>query len=274
MDFSRFAIFQLGSDRYHPSRERKIAVGHAKGLVKEWNATWGGDTYRSEPIEGSGELPWVSLHEAAPDNQDGALANRGLVVREWKAVLGGKEVRPWFVERGVGSHERNHSSLVEIVPPPGLIRLEAGDYVEATLQHLIVPQKADDYYGPNQAHRASLTEAGDTWRPVLRQVDGDKLDVEIHTGRLARLYPDVRVAAVGNTADLSLTSGIGHVPLTFTGLSSYDGYRLLVDGQPLNQGIHGNDFWQADYDQAQQKWSLTFNIQAAYQEACRKALRP
>ena len=50
------------------------------------------------------------------------------------------------------------------------------------------------------------------------------------------------------------------LPLTFEGLDSYRGYELTVNGKPLNQAIHGNDFWQTDYDPATRKWSQTFNL--------------
>lgn len=39
MDFSRFVIFQVGSDTYNFTRERKFAVGDEAGLTKEWDAT-------------------------------------------------------------------------------------------------------------------------------------------------------------------------------------------------------------------------------------------
>ena len=50
------------------------------------------------------------------------------------------------------------------------------------------------------------------------------------------------------------------MPVTFTGLSQSRGYRLFVDGKPVNQSVHGNDFWQTDYDPAAQQWRQTFNI--------------
>ena len=54
--------------------------------------------------------------------------------------------------------------------------------------------------------------------------------------------------------------GLGYVPVTFTGLSSPKGYTLLVDEKQINQNMHGNDFWQTDYDPASQRWQQTFNI--------------
>jgi hypothetical protein len=33
-----------------------------------------------------------------------------------------------------------------------------------------------------------------------------------------------------------------------------------VNGVPLNQAIHGSDFWQTDYDPVTRTWSRTYNL--------------
>lgn len=83
-DFSRFVIFQIGADTYSSPGEQKMAVGNENGLLREWDTQWGGDRYRIEPIEGTGRIPWASLHEATPRKGDrgGASANRGVVIRQ------------------------------------------------------------------------------------------------------------------------------------------------------------------------------------------------
>jgi hypothetical protein len=45
--------------------------------------------------------------------------------------------------------------------------LDAGDFVEATIEHIIVPQFAEGYYGPNEALRAALSRNEDTWQMIL-----------------------------------------------------------------------------------------------------------
>ena len=61
-------------------------------------------------------------------------------------------------------------------------------------------------------------------------------------------------------AACTVAGGIGYLPVTFSGLSDYRGLELLVDGQPLNQAVHGNDFWQTDYDSQTHKWRITYNL--------------
>ena len=183
VDFSRFVIFQIGADTYSYTGERKMAVGNETGLVREWPAQWGGDTYRTDPLECLGRVPWISLHDAVSrakkeaaargrQGAPGAWANRGIVIRSWQAQLGGKPAAPWFAEHGVKARGED-TSTAEILPPTGVTRLEPGDFVEATIEHLVVPQYAGDYYGPSEALRAALGQWENTWRMIHREAIGN-----------------------------------------------------------------------------------------------------
>ena len=97
---------------------------------------------------------------------------------------------------------------------------------------------------------------------MLREARDNDRRVETKAGVLERLYPAVRLRAVNNRAEFTLSGGLGYVPVTIAGLSSPRGPALYLDGQRLDQSVHGNDFWQADYDPASQRWDLTFNIPA------------
>jgi hypothetical protein len=261
-EFSRFVIFQIGADTYSYTGERKMALGDETGLLREWSTKWGGDVYRTEPMACTGRVPWVSLHQAvrrAIEDDQGAWANRGLVIRAWKARLGGKPAVPWVAERGVRAGGAD-TSTIDVTPPPGVTRLEPGDFVDAVFEHLVVPQSAGDYYGPNEGLRAALAEDGDTWRMIRREATGNDRRVAARTGCLERLYPDVRIRAERDAAEFTLAGGLGYVPVTFTGLTSVRGYTLLMDGEPVDQGVHGNDYWQTDHDPGQQRWSRTYNL--------------
>jgi hypothetical protein len=261
MDFSRFVVFQIGADTYNSSREREMAVGNETGLTREWNTQWGGNVYRTAPVECTGRIPWFSLHdgELGANDGNGPPANRGSVIRSWKARLGGKDASPWMAERGL-SRGNADSSTLDILPPPGITRLEPGDHIEATLEHIVMPKFAKHYYGPSSALRAALTKDENTWRMIHREAVGNDYAVAMKAGTLERLHPDVRVRTVKDAATFDLTGGISHVPVTFTGLSSPRNSTLMVNGVPLNQAIHGSDFWQTDYDPVTRTWSRTYNL--------------
>lgn len=264
VEFSRFVIFQIGADTYSYTGERRLALGNETGMLREWETQWGGDAYRTAPLECRGRVPWISLHEAvrrAAKSEQGAWANRGIVIRSWKARLGGKEAAPWVAERGVEARG-SPSSTVDLVPPPGVTRLVPGDFVEAIVEHLVLPQFAGDYYGPNEGLRAALQSGGNTWRPVHREATGNERRVEVKTGSLEALHPAVRVRAPGGRAEFRLTGGLGYVPVTVSGLEDARDLTLSIDGKPLEQGVHGNDFWQTDFDPLTRTWSRTCNLPA------------
>jgi hypothetical protein len=261
MDFSRFVVFQIGADTYNFSRERKIAHGNENGLAHEWDTQWGGNAYRTKPVECTGRIPWVSMHDSefGANAKHSTPANRGIVIRSWKACLGGKKAAPWMGERGL-SHGKNDSSTLDIVTPPGVTHLEPGDYIETTIEHIVMPKFAQDYYGPDAALRIALAKDENTWRMIHREAIGNDYAVKMKAGTLERLHPDVRVRTIKSTASFELTGGIGYVPVTFTNLSSAQNSTLNVDGVPLNQSVHGNDYWQTDYDPVSRTWSRTYNL--------------
>jgi hypothetical protein len=166
---------------------------------------------------------------------------------------------PWIAEHGVKARGQN-TSTIDLLPPPGITRLDAGDFVEATVEHIVMPQFVADYYGPNKALKAALATEENTWQMIHREAVGNDRRVTAKLGVLKRLYPDVHIQTVHGEAELSLAGGLGYVPITFTNLDSHRDYVLTIDDQPIDQAIHGNDFWQTDYDASSESWSRTYTI--------------
>jgi hypothetical protein len=273
-DISRFVIFQVGSDTYNTTAEKKMALGNEEGLVSEWATTWGEDSYRTARMEATGRIPWVSLHESVErpnTNPAGARANRGIVIRSWDARLGGKKATPWVAERGVS---KGNSSIIDLLPPPEVAKLEAGDYVDAIVEHLIVPQFGEDYYGPNRELRSALKEGENTWKMIFREATGNDRQVEIQTGKILGRYPAVTIQAEKGNADFTIRGGLGYVPVTISGLDSPGNRELVSNDSALDQSIHGNDFWQTDFDPLTRLWSLTFNVPSPPDSGTRFQLRP
>jgi hypothetical protein len=65
-------------------------------------------------------------------------------------------------------------------------------------------------------------------------------------------------------AELEIADGIGYLPITFTELLDCKKQELVMvkDGKAarVDQSVHGKDYWQADYDQTERTWSLTYNV--------------
>ena len=264
--FHRLVLFQCGGDDYSYTGERKFAWGNETGLQREWSTSWGGGTYKTRPIEIAGRVRWFSMHQAVRRTNDhGAWANRGIIIRRWRARLGGRPAGPWAAERGAKVRGRD-TSLIDIVPPPGVRQLEAGDFVTGIIEHVVMPQRADDYYGPNENLRKALTRWGDTWRMIHREAMGNDLGVLVSIGTLERSRP-TKIRAKNDRAEFTIAGGLGAVPITITGLSGHRRAKLEMRAgstqwKTVDQAVHGKDFWQTDYDTATGTWEITYSVPA------------
>jgi hypothetical protein len=270
LSWQRLAFFQLGADFYNDVPARRVALGDAGGLREEWEPKRAKDVFDRGAMPLTGAQPWLSIHgvERTALRAGQADASRGLIVRAWRAVLGGKpaslpHAAVFCTEWGNG----NHRTVVELAPPPGIHELLPGDFVEADLELVVFPGTAAAYYGPDKAFQAALVRDADTWRLVQREAAGHDLQPEARRGSVLQPYP-LRVAVDDHqAAEVRLRGGSGYLPVTFIGLIAPDGYVLFVDDQPLKQSVHGNDFWQTDYDAAAQRWRQTFNIALSTNQA-------
>lgn len=258
--FSRLAFYQVGADRYNDHQFKMLARGNRDGLIEEWAAPQGGKAYHRGGIVCEGARPWFSLHGGirSDEHEQGAWANRVLIVHAWRARLGGAAVDTPHAAV-YGTENRVPSANVELAPPPGLNRLEPGDFVEFDVELLVVPVDSASYYGPNAAFRTHLGEHADTWR-VIHRFAAQAPMVTVTQGTLERAMP-IAVAVDGaQSAAFEVEGGVGYVPIVFLGLDKPAGFELTMNGRPVDQQVHGNDFWQTDYDDATGTYVRTYNV--------------
>lgn len=260
VSFQRLAFYQMGADHYNDHQFTRYARGNADGLLEEWPAARGGKKYLRDAVAAEGAAPWVALLGGlrSPSLSKGAWADRAFVVRAWRARLGGQDV-PAPVFGYYGTENGVPSANVELVPPPGCISLLPGDFVDAEIEWIVLPQTAEDYYGPNEALRAELAQHGGGWEPVHRLAKLNALDIEASKGTVLRKLPLCLKADADGALDVSVRGGAGYVPVQISGLKAPTGQYLEVDGAPLQQSVHGNDFWQAD-TAPDGTFTLTYNV--------------
>jgi hypothetical protein len=266
IDFSRLAILQSGTDTYSSTSEKKLAFGDENGLIEEWDAQWGGSVYRKTGLSTEGDTPWISMHEGVIRDPSswGAWANRGIVVKKWDALIGGEVTDPYFSEYGTISRGVA-TSLLEVNPPPGITSLVPGDYIEAEIVQVILPQEEESYYGPNHNFILELLNNGNTWEPVYREATGNNLKVTANKGSVLHTFPVVVQVDANDEAEIEIVGGLGFMPVTFTGLSCYTGFSPKITGNGRNinmsdQKVHGNDYWQTDYDPVTETWEITYSV--------------
>jgi hypothetical protein len=76
---------------------------------------------------------------------------------------------------------------------------------------------------------------------------------------------------------MDIKGGIGYVPIRFDGQATADKDAISedVDGVETkrDQSVHGNDFWQADYDAGTDTYRMSFNLPLDHKPAPRWALQ-
>ena len=284
--FSRLAFFQMSSDWYSKGDDFSSfyygSAGFLQGALASSCAEelkYPGDyPYREEL---AGEAPWwFSL--GPQESAEPGLGDRGLVVREWSAVLGGvARLRPafsLFCER------------LELSPPADVGgALLAGDFVEAKLELLVLPrpgnefQKALDHTG--SATLRALSPLMRNVSEVVAAYARGHLTVWAAWGKVESHYP-IRVCAPRasqGTGDMALFnvsgSALGFVPVVICGLGSHEvpaGGGLWMRGEGegdfrlVNQAVHdSSDFWQTNFVPVTRTYDLVYNV-----EVSRRILRP
>ena len=104
---------------------------------------------------------------------------------------------------------------------------------------------------------------------VEREANGNNRKLYIEKGKVIHRYPDIRIESDGGSVSFTLEGGLGYVPITITGLRSPDEGELKIDDIILDQAIHGNDFWQTNYDSMSKMWSRTYNVKTTEKKTVR-----
>lgn len=267
--WQRLAFFQLGADFYNDVPARRVAVGDVTGLREEWEPRRARDEYDRIALPLTGDHAWVSVHgvERAVVKKGHAAATRGLIVRSWQAVLGGRPAQPHLATYCTEWGKNNHRTSVELAPPPTITELLPGDFVEADLELVVFPADAAAYYGPDVELREMLTRDADTWRPVQREAAGNALRPIAQHGVVQNHYPLVVAVDADQRAHIILKPGLGHLPVKFTGLKTPNGHRVLVNGDAVT-------YWQTDWDAATQRWQVVCNVSAQNRPDLEMTLTP
>jgi hypothetical protein len=217
--------------------------------------------------------------------------SRGFVIRSYKATFGGKSHNLPTLSLPVGEVGADGKCHVDaaIVPPAGVENYLPGDSVEMEIEVDVIPAEADDYYGPNEAFREHLAKNPGSWKSFHRAAASNDLQIEVQGGTLLRNFPVVIQADPGaDMVFMKIQGGAGAVPVRFEGLETPAGWqlgrmtsdekpwdqflplaaklspalasKLAPQIQPLDQSVHGNDFWETALDPDSGTYSLTFNL--------------
>jgi hypothetical protein len=284
VSYDRLAFFQVAADNYSDNGFTRYAAGNdAEILLEEDVPDHGATGYASASdrgIELPGNAPWVMLY--ASDKADGNLpelhADVGFVVRSFEANIGGTQL----TTPHVNVHRTKNQGISQMAFELGLPHedgspwcgapcggetrfVPAGSTVEATVEYLVPPADKSRYYGSAPYLVAMQEEDYSTPEMMIELAGGNDVSVTATVGTVERALP-VEVAAVPGivSADLTISGGRGFTPVTFLGLNRADGWALEVETdtgwESIDQSVHGNDFWQTNYDPGTATWSVTYTL--------------
>lgn len=258
-------LFKLGRSFHYQSP--RLAYGNLDGLISEHQAP---NTLKSgqvlvDEVKLTGPAPhWIAFPEASEVNTQSTKPNgyRSLIIRDYRAIIDGKTYHHPVLKSPV--YRANPTNLdIEILPPSGIRQFKKGDQIDLDLELITLPRIADDYYGPNESFHRHLTENPNSWQTTHREAKKNKLTVKVTGGKEIQNYPLV-IKTDKPKVIFSIQGGAGAVPVQFQNLASRNGYQLhqIIDGKqtPFNQSVHGNDFWQTDYDPVTRTYTMTYNL--------------
>lgn len=285
--FERLAFYQFGGDDYNDNHYDSMAVGNDGGTV---SITLGQDTYsgdfdlpvldearyignenKMQRIDVEGDGLWVAfmgyepvLYKATPG------ANRMLNVISYNAQLNGNT----YTKPSLSFYHTMNGNIpcvaVELSPPAAVGNtIKKGSTVEGTVEFLNMPVSKSDYYGPSEIISNMPAEYFNTSKIAYEYAVGAKYTVAAQTGSVEKNTPIyikcVEQQESGKTvAEITVTGGMGYVPLTFTNVKHYSGYSLEQFVQEewvkVDQSVTGNDYWQAWYDSDSCTYELTYNV--------------
>ena len=261
----KMTLFKLG--RTYSYHTPQIAYGNVDGLIEQRNApqTLKQGQVFLKNVELTGPGPhWVAFTGATEVSARNPKPNgyRALVIRKYEAVIGGRTyASPTF---SAPVHKTDPTNLdIELLPPAGINEFNQGDHVELDLELITLPRIADDYYGPNETFRKHLAKNPSSWKTTFREAKGNDLELVVSGGRVLQNYPIVIHIEKPEVA-VTIQGGIGMVPIRFEGLESAKRYRLyqVINGErtEFDQSVHGQDFWQTDFDAASGTYKMSFNL--------------
>lgn len=260
----KICLFKLGRTFHYTTPE--ISFGNIDGLIERVDVPdslkRGQAVIDKKLLNGKGPW-WVTLPGDVHNKKENmGTGYRSLIIRGYKVTAGGETYTNPTINAVVFKPAEQNIDI-ELLPPSEIKEFKKGDTIELDLELVTLHRKPDDYYGPNETYRKHLAEKPFSWETTYREAIGNNLDIKVSGGVVLRNYPIV-IKATKRQVEVFIKGGVGAVPVQFEGLGNPKGCTLfkVVKGKHMkfDQSVHGNDFWQSDYDPLTETYKVTYNL--------------
>ena len=274
VEYSRLALFQIAADNYSDNGFTKYAYGDATGVlfdgvVPNHNSTG----YASQSDRGitlTGAHPWAFMYDSnkTGGNLPEHVADVGFVIRDYQATINGQSITTPHININRTRNGGWSQMAFEVGLPydPSNTLIEAGSHVDLIVEYLVVPNDISLYYGPSVDMASVIpTDFGST-NIIERLAADNAVSVTATVGTVTQHQP-VIVEGVMDTiaAEFTVSGGFGYTPISIAKLYRADGWRLQSFDNgvwaDVDQSVHENDFWQAQWDEMTLSYTLTFSVE-------------
>ncbi len=266
--FNRLLLYSLGADNYNGIRFEKLAYGDSTGTKETLSVPrqGTGSGYLKQYVDMKGSNVWVSQYQFDAKN---ANCTKGMAVREYKATLNGKTydypTLSFYITNNGCTNLSAELSLPKEIADGGVVN--RGSVVDGAVEYIIFPENKNDYYGTSQYIKSMDASLFANEGLMYRYAMDARITESVNVGKLVGTYPTkVQTVKGKNTvAEVTIKGGIGYVPVIFTELDSYSGYRLFeVDAngkeKMVDQSVKGNDYWQVYRNPDTELYDIAFNV--------------
>ncbi len=257
-------LFKLGRTGHYSTP--RIAYGNGDGCIEELDTpeTLEKNQLLLNQVELSGAGPWWVALPGATDTsgKNWGTGYRALIIRRFQATIANQTYTQPTISAPLFTSDPANLDI-QLLPPSGITNFKKGDRISLNLELITLPRTADDYYGPNEPFREHLAECPASWKTTYREAQGNDLHLVVTGGETVQTYP-ITIQVEKPEVTVTIRGGVGAVPIRFEGLQSHHGYGLYqaANGEraKLDQSVHGNDFWQTDYDASTDSYTMSFNL--------------
>ena len=254
--FLELVLFQLGSDYYNDLDAQLIAYGRGAVLTKELKPPPGNWTRTIAPMPMKGNQPWASLYGAPDDPEYVQRGCRGIIVRHFEALLDGKRYpTPWLQSSRTGKRLN-----AELVLPPKVQKLVAGDTIEFEIEMNAFPPNASAYYGGDNSLKERLTQTPDSWELTAYEAKHQRLALD---GK-AQAFPAEVAFSNAERQSFSVTSRSKMDTVCISGLPRPGTWKLTekVDGIsiPFGDRFPEEAHPQLNYDLDSGTWTAVLTL--------------
>ena len=255
------SYYTMGGGRYIFTP--KVVFGNSDGVLEDIDVEddMSRSTYFLRRKELSGEGPWFCgfPNQGQHEQRTSGDGWRALIIRGFSSIHNGKRYDNPSISLFAESNGKNLS--LRLSPPLEIEKFDTGDEVKFDVELITLPLRADDYYGPNDAFRSHLLSQSPiiSWKTIHRELTKNLKVTIISGGTITNNYPLIIV--VDRTRDLQFTieQGVGAVPIRFDNVESVH-CDLYCNDVKFKPEVHGNDFWQTEYDPTTHSFSHSFNV--------------